>query len=290
MGTCVRKGGSINVNTNVACWIILVAWAPSAWASAHGDHAAINAVAERYGFAPAILAFEGQTEIQPAESVLLNKPFARKDKKGLKRDTQFFLAYQLAVIAALYVMPEDISGWSDEQKNQRRVKVWWDNVTNPQWDEDDLFINYALHPYWGATYFVRATERGFNNRESFYYSALLSTLYEFGAEAIFENPSIQDFFVTPIAGYYLGQYFLQVREDIRRRVAETGALTGRDKLVLALTDPLGSMNRYVDRKLGKDAQLDVSLQASTEPTRSHVGAHFDGHYSPGISLRLKLRY
>lgn len=269
---------------------MLVTWAPSAWSTSYGDHAAIKRVFERHGFATSILTFDAQPDRLPTDSVLLNKPFARKDKKGLKRDTQYFLAYQLAVIAVLYVMPEDISGWGDDQKSQRRVKIWWENVSNPEWDKDDLFINYALHPYWGATYFVRAKERGFSNRESLYYSAILSTLYEFGVEAIFENPSIQDFFVTPIAGYYLGKYFLKVREDIRREVAKTGELTGRDKLVLALTDPLGSMNRYVDRKLGKDAQFDVRLQASTRSTRSNLRSNIDGRDSPGISVQLKLSY
>ena len=170
------------------------------------------------------------------------------------------------------------------------MKIWWENVSNPEWDKDDLFINYALHPYWGATYFVRAKERGFSDRESFYYSALLSTLYEFGVEAIFENPSIQDFFVTPIAGYYLGKYFLRIREDIRYKVAKTGKLSGRDKLVLALTDPLGSMNRYVDRKLGKDAQFDVRLQVRKQSNRNNLRSYADGSDSSGVSVEFKLRY
>jgi len=206
------------------------------------DQDAIERVTQRHGlnqFTAAPNSAEQNTE----PGVLLNEPATQRDEAGLRRDTYYFLGYQLAVIAVLYVMPESVSGWSREQKDEPRFRVWRDHVSNPEWDTDDLFINYVLHPYWGATYFVRAKERGYSNRQALYYSAILSTLYEFGVEAIFENPSIQDFFVTPIAGYYLGKYFLKVREDIRRKVRTTGTLSARDKWILALTDPLGSMNR-----------------------------------------------
>jgi uncharacterized protein DUF3943 len=283
-------GISTNMNTQAAIWFLLATIAHSAWGTTYNDHVVIKRVAERHGFSQLLVSADADSDTTPTDSVLLNKPFTQKNKKGLKRDTQYFLAYQIAVIAVLYVMPEDFSGWSDDQKSQRRVQIWWDNVTHPEWDEDDLFINYALHPYWGATYFVRAKERGYSNREALYYSALLSTLYEFGVEAIFENPSIQDFFVTPFAGYYLGKYFLKVRQDIRHKVQKTGRITVRDKLVLALTDPLGSMNRYVDRKLGKDAQLNLQLLTLTGNSRSDLRSPIYGHQNPGIAVRFTLRY
>ena len=43
------------------------------------------------------------------------------------------------------------------------------------------------HPYWGATYYIRARERGFGKLASFGYSLVLSTLYEYGPEAFFEE-------------------------------------------------------------------------------------------------------
>ncbi|MGI9325215.1 MAG: DUF3943 domain-containing protein [Pseudomonadales bacterium] len=85
------------------------------------------------------------------------------------------------------------------------------NVRKPTWDSDDDFINYGLHPYWGATYFVRAQERGYGNKGAFWYSFALSSLYEFGAEAIFEEPSIQDFVVTPVVGSLIGTQFVRLR-------------------------------------------------------------------------------
>ena len=53
------------------------------------------------------------------------------------------------------------------------------------WDKDPAWINYIGHPYWGATYYIRARERGFGEFGSFIYSAFLSALYEYGIEAFF---------------------------------------------------------------------------------------------------------
>jgi O-acetylhomoserine/O-acetylserine sulfhydrylase len=60
----------------------------------------------------------------------------------------------------------------------------------------------------------RARERGFDERASFWYSFAMSTAYEFGAEALFEQPSIQDLIVTPVGGVILGEYFIRLRARI----------------------------------------------------------------------------
>jgi hypothetical protein len=79
-------------------------------------------------------------------------------------------------------------------------------------------VNYIGHPYFGATYYTRARERGFDRIDSFLYSAVASTIYEFGVEAIFERPSYQDLIVTPIGGALLGGFvFEPFRNWIRRR-------------------------------------------------------------------------
>ena len=111
------------------------------------------------------------------------------DRDGLKRDTWYFLGYQVVAFGILYAMPESVTGWTDEQKSSYSFSDWWDNVTNPGCDSDDFFINYVTHPYWGAAYYVRASERGYDSRGAFWYSVLLSSLYEFGAEALFEAVS-----------------------------------------------------------------------------------------------------
>jgi hypothetical protein len=181
--------------------------------------------------------------------------FDTRDRDGLRRDTMYFLAYQWIAIGLLYVAPESVSGWTDEQKEGYDMSYWWDNVTHPEMDSDDFYINYILHPYWGAAYYVRARERGYNDRQAFWYSFMLSCMYEFGAEALFEEVSIQDFFVTPIGGTLVGRYFMKVRDRIRDRDVEYGYRRTRDKWIWVLTDPFGSLNNGVDRLFGRDVNL-----------------------------------
>jgi len=130
-------------------------------------------------------------------------------------------------------------------------------VTHPQMDSDDFYINYLLHPYWGAAYFVRARERGYSNAGSFWYSVLLSSAYEMGAEALFEEVSIQDMIVTPTVGSLVGMYFMGVRDNIREREVTLGYRKTKDKWLWVLTDPLGSLNQQFDKLFGWEAELQV---------------------------------
>jgi Domain of unknown function (DUF3943) len=177
------------------------------------------------------------------------------DRAGIKRDTYYFLGLQLSIIGALYFLPESVSGWSEEQKEQHRADKWWSNVTDPTWDEDDDYINYVLHPYWGAAYYVRARERGYDSTRAFWYSFLLSTLYETGVEALFEPVSIQDFFVTPMVGSWLGGHFMNWRRATEARIERTGERRFRDSALLVATDPLGHAADFVDRRLGRHAEF-----------------------------------
>ena len=195
-----------------------------------------------------------QTEIE-SEDKALSSDIWLADKKGRRSDTYHFLGYQAASIAILYALPEGATGWTQEQKDQYSMSKWWYNVTHPQWDTDDFYINYILHPYWGAAYYVRSRERGFDQRSSFWYSAGLSAAYEFGAEALFEEVSIQDLIVTPVGGWLLGEYFMGVRDRIEARHDGSSKMPFRDRLVLALTDPLGGMNRVVDGWFGRGEDL-----------------------------------
>jgi hypothetical protein len=199
------------------------------------------------------------------------------DYAGLRRDTYYFLGDQFAIIGALYVMPEGVSGWDEESKDDWSVDTWKENVSNIAWDKDDYFINYVLHPYWGASYYVRGRERGLSRNGSFWYSALLSSLYEFGIEAFFEEPSIQDLIVTPVGGALLGEYFMNVREDIYDRVDRRGTLSGKDKMLLALTDPLGTLNRKTDQIFKRETHLTLNTFVRTRPwsDANPVGSPFD---------------
>jgi hypothetical protein len=214
-----------------------------------------------------------------------------RDGAGLWRDTKYFLGYQFGAIAILYVMPESVSGWSSEQKKDYSFSVWWEKTTHPENDSDVFYINYILHPYWGASYFVRARERGYNNWQSFGYSTLLSTIFEFGIEAMAEEPSKQDLWVTPVIGSMVGMYFMHLRGNVRARDIERGYRSTGDKWIWVLTDPLGSLNRQFDKWFGWDTEVQI------RPYRAHVEAQprgaskppnaTDNDYTYGLQLQVR---
>lgn len=215
----------------------------------------------------------------------------RPDSAGLRRDTAYLLSYQVVTIGILYALPESISNWSEEQKQDYDLKNWWDNIRNPQWDDDKFWINYLAHPYWGAAYYVRARERGYDERASFWYSMAMSAAFEFGAEALFEQPSIQDLVVTPVGGVILGEYFMQLRERILAGQAPGAPLSPRDRTVLALTDPLGAINRQVQSWLGRNAE--ASLAPMIALRRVGGGQRYAGDDSPHervVGIRLNYRW
>jgi hypothetical protein len=178
------------------------------------------------------------------------------DWRGVARDEMYFLGYQFVVIGALYVMPESISGWTDEQKEEYSYEKWKNNVKNPVWDEDKWYVNYITHPYWGAAYYVRARERGLDRMQSFWFSALTSAVYEYGAEAMFEPVSKTDLIATPLFGWLLGEYvFMPLREQARASVG----MGWREKTVLTLTDPLGVLFGATDSVLGVKSSTSTSF-------------------------------
>jgi hypothetical protein len=186
-----------------------------------------------------------------------------RDWKGIGRDTAYFMGYQVVVAGALYLLPESVTNWTDEQKKST-VNKWAENVQSATWDKDQAWINYIGHPYWGATYYIRARERGFDEFGSFIYSAFLSALYEYGIEAFFEQPSYQDLIVTPVGGILIGKFIF---EPIRASIKSKTELAWFDHLLLILTDPLGAANGLVDRSLGIKSNLRVAIPGLTPPLR-----------------------
>jgi len=169
------------------------------------------------------------------------------DWAGLVRDTGYLFGYQVFGYGILYVMPESFSNWSAEQKENFDLSRWVHNVTNPQIDSDQFYINYILHPYWGSAYYLEARGRGFGRWGSFAYACFASSLYEFVTEAFTEAASIQDIFVTPIAGALLGIALEGVWGEL---VAAGDSRSWGESALLFLVDPIGRTNRAADRLFG----------------------------------------
>ena len=192
------------------------------------------------------------------------------DWKGIGRDTAYFMGYQVVVAGTLWVLPESVTKWTDEQK-RATLNKWAKNVQSATWDKDPAWINYIGHPYWGATYYIRARERGFDEFGSFLYSALLSALYEYGIEAFFERPSYQDLIVTPVGGTLIGKFIF---EPIRASIKSKAELAWSDHLLLILTDPLGAANGLVNRSLGIESNVRLAIPGLTPPLRvDHSSYH-----------------
>lgn len=200
------------------------------------------------------------------------------DWNGVWRDTGLLIGSQFVAAGLIYTMPEGVSGWSSEQKN-KSFKKYADNVDDPVIDKDKFYINYILHPYWGATYYIRGRERGLNKVTSFFYSTMMSAMYEFGVECFFEKPSIQDLIVTPVAGSILGALLLEpLRESIKRRQE----LYWYDHVALVLTDPLGVLSFGFEKIFGIESTIVVdysvphlqkrSAGSSFEPNNNRIGA------------------
>ncbi len=121
-------------------------------------------------------------------------------------------------LLVLECLPDDATAWnSGELKRTPLFKRWYNHVIKegPVWDHDLPFINFVLHPYAGAAYFMAARSCGFNFWGSLLYSTLISTVgWEFGIEAFMENPSFNDLLLTPIVGSIIGEGFYMAKHYI----------------------------------------------------------------------------
>jgi len=186
------------------------------------------------------------------------------DWNGLWRDTGTFFGTQIVAAGIIYSMPQSVSGWSSEEKKNTFQK-YSKNVFDPVFDKDQFYINYVLHPYWGATYYIRGRERGLDRFSAFAYSALISAMYEFGVECFFEKPSIQDLIVTPVAGSLLG--FL-VFEPWRESIRSKQELRWYDHAALVVTDPLGVLSLGIEKVFGIKSTIMVNYSNPEMQRRS----------------------
>ena len=210
---------------------------------------------------------EPASEVESAVPAHVTKT---KDRDGLWRDTRILVGAQVAAIGVLYVMPESVSGWSPQQK-RNGLRNYEKNVQSPGIDKDKFYINYVLHPYWGAAYYTRARERGFAEGESFLYSAAISTLYEFGVECFFEKPSVQDLVVTPVVGSVIGKYLI---EPVRMKIKQKEERDWYDKALMVATDPIGVLSNTIEKMFGIKSQVEVNYTTPSGGPRVDVMVKF----------------
>ncbi|MDA8773800.1 DUF3943 domain-containing protein [Chlamydiia bacterium] len=133
------------------------------------------------------------------------------------------------------------------------LQNWFNNVKNgPVIDQDHFLVNYVGHPYSGSIYYQTARTSGCGMMDSFLYGAAMSTFYlEFGIEAFFTKPSIEDLIFTPFLGAFLGEWAYQKRKEIianGRRFHESELL---GKVILFCLDPIDECYHYIYRDSDK---------------------------------------
>lgn len=186
----------------------------------------------------------------------------------LVEDTVYLVIPTIAVMGVLWVSPESVSNWSDDDKATSfngLLEKWKDNVIRegPRMDPDDILINVVGHPYFGSAYYIHARHYGYSRVESLVYSFCVSTfVYEYGIEGFAENPSIQDIFITPLGGYILGELLLPLEKEILKN--DSKVLNSRilGALSLFLIDPIGNivkpLKRLTHRIFGDDVLVGIS--------------------------------
>jgi len=215
------------------------------------------------------------SETQAYKSVRENRA---PDWDGVWRDTGSLFGAQFVAAGLTLLAPESFSGWSAEEK-RNSFKKYGNNFVHPVIDKDKFYVNYVLHPYWGATYYTRARERGFDQGSSFVYSTLMSALYEFGSECFYEKPSIQDLIVTPVAGSLLGAYIFEPwRESIKRKQE----LRWYDHAALVATDPIGVLSLGFEKLFGIKPTIMIDYKVPRAANGSTVASRTSG---PGIVMQ-----
>lgn len=220
----------------------------SARTSSPSGHETVLAASARPVFTSASSSQIGTVPAPAAESSLQSVVAEKRipDWNGIWRDTGILFGSQIVAGGVIYLMPESVSSWSSEQKKNSFNK-YADNFVSPGMDKDKFYINYLLHPYWGATYYTRARERGLDKGSSFAFSALISGLFEFGVECFYEKPSIQDLVITPAVGSVIGAFLFEPwRESIKRKEE----LRWYDHAALIATDPVGVLSSAVEKLFG----------------------------------------
>lgn len=185
------------------------------------------------------------------------------DFEYLKEQTYTILGLSVVTVGLMTLLPESITKWDDDDRSVSNLgQKWLDNVKEgPVWDRDEHFLNYIMHPYFGGVYYTAARHAGYDEFDSFLYSAFLSTFFwEYGVEAFAEVPSWQDLFITPFFGSVVGELMFEAEQDI---VASGGQVWGSDSMgsvTLFFLNPVGHIHGWVTDAWGGSASLSYSSQ------------------------------
>ena len=201
-------------------------------------------------------------------SALSNSNF---NSKLLKTDTLVMFGGSILGAGFLYLLPESITNW-DKDDSSNIFKKWKENVkAGPVQDEDDWFLNWITHPYWGAVYYTAARSAGLNIFYSFGYSVFLSTFFwEYGIEAFAEIPSKQDLIITPVVGSIFGEMFYLTKRRILKNDYKLFNSSIAGHVTVFLMDPITTISNLFIKDKSNNDQF-VAYSFPTVDNNGHIG-------------------
>ena len=188
-------------------------------------------------------------------------PSLTRDYRKLGYNTAIVFGTTVVAFCVLWSLPESFTKWDKEEMKKNGIGAKWkENVkAGPVIDEDNFFLNYVMHPYFGGVYYMTARSNGFNIFESFTYSAIMSTFFwEYGIEAFAEIPSVQDLIVTPVLGSVVGEGFFYAKKSILKNNSKILNSRFLGKTSLFLMDPLNTIMDSFGYKQKVKTQLNVA--------------------------------
>lgn len=149
-----------------------------------------------------------------------------------------------ALVAAgvLYLMPENVTKWNRDE-TAMIFKKWGEKTSKgPIVDNDELWLNYIAHPYFGSIYYLQPRMAGYDWSISALFSFVASTFFwEYGIEAFAEVPSWQDIIITPAIGSIIGEGAYQLIRYIQMNDNKLFGQWWLGKSIIWLFDPLGNL-------------------------------------------------
>ena len=194
----------------------------------------------------------------------------------------------VGAIGVLYMSPDNVSNWEDKDLSPVAMGDRYAHKVGdgPVVDKDEDGINFIGHPYFGGAYYMHARQLGYPRNDAFLFSFLMSTcMYEYGVEAFFERPSMQDLVFTPIAGSFVGELMWWGQTRIRANHMRLAGSKILGHLCTVLLDPIGFAVQQVDRMTALFPHTHVNTRFFAYQHRTTDGGDYPGGFGGNRDFR-----